>query len=246
MTIAEKLQTIAENQKAVYDAGYAKGQAEGGGGDGYYDTFWDAYQANGSRRNYENAFKADYATTGGFQPDCFYPKYDIIATGSANFMFANLGNKVGNLDMVTRLEECGVVLDMSGVTSANQAFVNSCFTRLPTINISNSSNNTQCFGGCVYLETIEKLIVSDGKTYSNTFHNCSALTNITIEGVIGTSISFNSSSGLSDASVQSIIDHLKDLTGATAQTLTFHATVCGKLTEAQKAAIAAKNWELVY
>ena len=29
MSIAEKLTTIAENQQAVYDAGYAKGQAEG-------------------------------------------------------------------------------------------------------------------------------------------------------------------------------------------------------------------------
>ena len=31
MSIAEKLVTIAENQQMVYDAGYAKGQAEGGG-----------------------------------------------------------------------------------------------------------------------------------------------------------------------------------------------------------------------
>jgi endonuclease I len=47
-------------------------------------------------------------------------------------------------------------------------------------------------------------------------------------------------------SVQSIVDALKDLTGATAQTLTFHADVGGKLTDAQKATITAKNWTLVY
>jgi hypothetical protein len=46
--------------------------------------------------------------------------------------------------------------------------------------------------------------------------------------------------------MQSIIDHLKDLTGQTPQKLTFHATAGGKLTDVQKAAITAKNWTLVY
>ena len=70
--------------------------------------------------------------------------------------------------------------------------------------------------------------------------------NITFEGVIGSTISFASCSKLTDASVQSIIDHLKDLTGQTAQTLTFHATVGGNLAEGQKAAIAARNWTLIF
>jgi hypothetical protein len=51
---------------------------------------------------------------------------------------------------------------------------------------------------------------------------------------------------LSDDSIQSIIDGLADLTGSTAQTLTLHATVGAKLTQAQKDAAAAKNWTLVY
>ena len=51
---------------------------------------------------------------------------------------------------------------------------------------------------------------------------------------------------LSDASIQSIVDGLADLTGQTAQTLTLHADVGAKLTEAQKATITAKNWTLVY
>ena len=32
MSIAEKLAQIAENEQRVYDAGYEKGKAEGGGG----------------------------------------------------------------------------------------------------------------------------------------------------------------------------------------------------------------------
>ena len=43
MSIAEKLTTIAENQQRVYDAGYAQGQNDGGGG---YDSGWnDGYQS---------------------------------------------------------------------------------------------------------------------------------------------------------------------------------------------------------
>ena len=46
--------------------------------------------------------------------------------------------------------------------------------------------------------------------------------------------------------MQSIIDGLKDLTGAESQTLTFHSAVGNKLTDTQKATITAKNWTLVY
>lgn len=102
------------------------------------------------------------------------------------------------------------------------------------------------FANSPNLHTIAKLIVSEATTYNNTFGNATALENITFEGVIGSTISFASCSKLTDASVQSIIDHLKDLTGQTAQTLTFHATVGGNLAEGQKAAIAARNWTLIF
>lgn len=59
-------------------------------------------------------------------------------------------------------------------------------------------------------------------------------------------ITFRKSEKLTTESVQSIIDGLADLTGSSAQTLTLHATVGGKLTETQKATITAKNWTLVY
>ena len=59
-------------------------------------------------------------------------------------------------------------------------------------------------------------------------------------------ITFRQSGKLTTESVQSIIDGLVDLTGSTAQTLTLHATVGGKLTDEQKASITAKNWTLVY
>ena len=87
--------------------------------------------------------------------------------------------------------------------------------------------------------------VSENATFSNTFYSCGVV-DLTIEGVIGKDINFSGAQHLSDASVQSVIDHLKDLTGQTAQTLTFHAAVAAKLTEEQKATITAKNWTLAY
>jgi hypothetical protein len=130
-------------------------------------------------------------------------------------------------------------------------FKDTTTTRLPELNFSHAHDYDS--GNGLYMtfmnatvKTIDKLVVSDKLKYNSTFNGCSNLENITFEGVIGNSLSFANSSKLTNASVQSIIDCLKDLTGATAQTLTFHATVGAKLTDAQKATITAKNWTLVY
>lgn len=75
MSVANKLQTIAENQQKVYDAGYAEGkQAE-------YDEFWNSFQNNGNARPYRNAFA-------GFTENAYNPKFPINATtieGMYNF-----------------------------------------------------------------------------------------------------------------------------------------------------------------
>jgi hypothetical protein len=54
-----------------------------------------------------------------------------------------------------------------------------------------------------------------------------------------------SSANLTEASKESIINGLADLTGGTAQTITLNG-VGAKLTAEQKARIAAKNWTLAY
>jgi hypothetical protein len=82
---------------------------------------------------------------------------------------------------------------------------------------------------------------------NNAFYGCTGLERISfVPGCIKVSLAFSSCSKLDDASIQSIIDGLADLTGKTAQTLTFHATVGAKLTQAQKDAASAKNWTLAY
>lgn len=79
----------------------------------------------------------------------------------------------------------------------------------------------------------------------NAFQNCLALEEVRFkQNSIPKSIDIKYSSLLSNASIQSIIDGLMDLTGATAQTLTLHADVKAKLTETQLATITGKNWTL--
>lgn len=65
-----------------------------------------------------------------------------------------------------------------------------------------------------------------------------------VPSCISKNISFLHSSLLSDESIQSIIDGLADLTGLETQTITFHADVKAKLTEAQITTITSKNWTL--
>lgn len=59
-------------------------------------------------------------------------------------------------------------------------------------------------------------------------------------------MNFSQNSLLSDKSIQSIIDGLADLTGGTAQTITFHKDIEAKLSDEQKAQITSKNWTLAF
>ena len=75
--------------------------------------------------------------------------------------------------------------------------------------------------------------------------NCYALSDITfVNRSIKWSLSIANSPLLTAESIQSIIDGLADLTGQTAQTITFHSTVKNKLTEEQIASATSKNWNI--
>ena len=209
------------------------------GGDDHYDIFWDAYQQNGSRINYQGAFSGE-----GWNNATFRPKYHLKPK-NANLMF----NACGIGDVQAALNNAGITLDFSGVTGAsnNQMLTDSKITRIGVVDLSACTLLNYTFFYAQFLETVEKVILADTPpTLNSAFLGLPKLTNITFEGVIGYSVSFGDSPLLTNESVQSIIDHLRDLTDAASQTLTFHATVGGKLTDAQKAAITAKNWTLVY
>lgn len=235
MTIAEKLTAVAENTPQVYAAGQ---KAE-------YDRFWDALQDHGRRTNYQTAF------TGQCMPcEVFFPKYDMHPT-AANQMFYAWNTEWydrPHVDLAERLKSCGVTLDTSNCTTFRSMFAyNRRIDVIPALDLTKATDTSYMFA-YAYSEgtkTVEKLTVSETTPFDNAFHSCNILKNITFEGTIGQALSF-AFSPLTNGSIQSVIDCLKDLTGETAKTLTVSTTTAAGLTAAQIATVTAKNWTLVY
>lgn len=103
------------------------------------------------------------------------------------------------------------------------------------------------FYGCTNLEEIRGEIENTTTTWTLWFTSCAKLREVrfkpsSIKGVFN----ITASPLLSDASIQSIIDGLADLTGGTSSTVAFHADAGARLTDEQKANITVKNWALVY
>lgn len=168
----------------------------------------------------ENGNKTNYYYTfagKGWNDDIFNPKYPIMISGSTT---AGLG----------------VFFECAGIS------------RVPVaIEVASGVSIQAMFSACSKLHTITLIkLGGNNNITSNSFNGLYVLENITFDGSIEKSVTFPQSSKLTDASVQNIIDHLADLTGKTAQTLTFHADVGAKLTDEQKAIVTAKNWTLVY
>lgn len=151
-------------------------------------------------------------------------------------------------------------ITISGGNPKNLAFFLDCavaFEEMPkrvTLNFDTAECTTfqKTFSGRVGLEVIDgqPLDCSSAKTGSPLnliFNYCYALKEIRfVPNTIFIGIDFFYCRVLSNESVQSIIDGLADLTGATAQTIRFYSEVGAKLTDEQKATITAKNWTLVY
>lgn len=229
---------LTEACEAAHANGYAAGEKH------EYDRFWDAYQENGNKTNYESAFHGT-----GWNDETFKPKYNIAPTnvngGYSMFRYSQM------TDIQKALEDRGLVLDVSRAY-LSQMFQYSKTKRLGTINMN----------ACVYagvadyafygaaIETIDKLVVKANVQFSNSvFYNCTYLTNLTIEGVIGMN-GFNVqwSPNLSKASIISIINALSTTTSgltvtlsATAVTNAFGSTTADEWT----ALVATKsNWTI--
>lgn len=236
VTVGEVDSSIDENIKAEnIKKGVSILGVEGSADATYYDTFWDNYQQNGERTDYRSAFYRD-----GWTEDNFKPKYDMIPIrASSMFSYSQINGDLGQI-----LKDCGVILDTSKSTELNSLYQGVVFTSVPCISLESAYNANSLFYGCTKLETIEKIITHKEISYSQAFNICNSLKNIAFEGEIGKTIALANSKLLSNESVQSIIDHLVDLTGSTAQTLTLHADVKAKLTDEQIASITSKNWTL--
>ena len=113
------LDEMAQSISRVYDNGHERGYMEGfssgeeeglkrgeaWGAKAEYDRFWDAYQQNGNRDNYTNAFYS-------WDKESFNPKYTISGTNMQGmFLYATI-------------EEINVDIDARNTTN-----MNSCFNR---------------------------------------------------------------------------------------------------------------------
>ncbi len=197
-----------------YDIGFSNGLAEG-----YDDAtadWWNTY-LDPMRRGRP----CNYLFAGpGWNANNFYPNQDIKPLDNATALFNRFSwnSSYPNIDLAQRLEECGVVLDVSGAITAADLFSNAFVTRVPSLNLSNPSSTatalTRVFQDARYLVTIDELIIrEDGtNTFPQTFNGCTALENVKFTGVIGSSINF-SNSPLTAASMKSIVKHLKDFRG---------------------------------
>lgn len=243
MSIAEKLQTIAENVPKVYNAGYEKGKSEGGT-DTHYDTFWDSYQDNGNRTDYFHAFSGQ-----GWNDETFNPKYPMKPV-NAESMFGWSG--------ISKIE-CGEgkAIDFVNCTNLYDCFRSMAnLTEVGDINGANITSMNICFQDCRKLVKIGTITVNEKTTFTNIFNLCISLTTVKFKGTIGKKIDLGYSALLSKESIVSTINALSDNTSDlsvsfshTAVNNAFETSVGaadGIASEEWKNLIATKpNWTIV-
>ena len=222
---------MASEMDAVFKAGK---KAE-------YDRFWDAFQDNGNRTNYNQAFNGY-----GFNSLNFYPKYNIT-TIDASSMFINWNRDTHAINLKERMEECGVKFDFSKTTNFLRVFyyVNRV-TEFPEMDMSMATSLNQTFAYNYAMVSIEKLIVGAGTVFQGTFESCGALQNLIIGGTIGQNgFNVGNCTKLTHESLMSIVNALKDYSGSGATyTVTLGATNLNKLTDEEKAIATGKGWTL--
>lgn len=188
-----------------YQEGYDKGTADGteAGKQAEYNTFWDAFQDNGNRTDYYEAFAGI-----GWTDETFAPKYNIVAKGNTRSLFDQ--TRITNLKGI--FETRGLTLNLSGITNCQALFANSKVTHVPELDLSGCTALTQLFSYAYDVVSIDKIKVNFTGS-GNGFTGCSNLEYVIFEGVIGgTGLDLSYANKLSKASWQSVISCLSATT----------------------------------
>lgn len=191
MSIADKILRAKTDYDEVYDAGYEAGKAEGGGGDGGLDEFSDAWQNNGNRISYREAFSETSFTH-------ISPKYPIKPK-NADSMFAN--------SRILETVEWDK-FDLSETGSLYNAF--GYCGKLKTVDTDLAVNSTgatilnSIFRECKALERVKSLTIYPEAALKNSFDGCENLVDITIVGTIGQNVDFGACKNLSKDSLMYI------------------------------------------
>ena len=214
MSIAEKFEIIADE---VYEIGYEKGKAEGGNTEEAYNQGF----VEGKQAEYDKFWDA-------FQQNGERAYY--------YYAFAYQWN-----------DECynpkyPIVCGTSN-TDGNNIFRGSEITDTK-VPIYLSGNGQAMFYSCKQLKTIRKLVVTEDASYVNMFYTTATVENITIEGVIGKSLSM-AACPLTIESMKSIINALKDHSGTDKEgtyELRF-SSGCWEVLEADSTAPDGSTWQ---
>ena len=209
----------AQNFPSKVNEVYDKGRTD------EWSDFWDVFQQNGTRTNYNYAFHQDVGNPGTEQiwtDKTFKPKYDFKLT-SANRAFLGLSVT----DFVKCLVDMGIEFDTSQCTNTNSIFSKNSTWRLPTLDLSVSTSISGLVANCYKLEKIEKIIwgekISPNST-TNAFSGCPFLAEFESEGTLAVSVSF-ASCPLTVETIKGLILCLKNYAGtsnAGAYTLTLN------------------------
>ena len=185
----------------------------GGGSDEYRTALWNGIQQKGGRKDYQHAFRGWSSAH-----DYWKPIYDINMT-NCSFAFYSFTSNVGLPELC---ERAGISIDFSRCSTYNQTF---SYCNCPDVGVIDM-RGTNATGSCFqysYVKKVHIILKADGsQTHtSGAFTGATYLTDLTLEGAIGKTISFRDCP-LNKASIENVFDVL--LSSATGQTVTFKKT----------------------
>lgn len=217
-----------------YYEGHLAGDAEGfeRGKQAEYDAFWDAFQRNGRRQDYQFGFAGS-----GWSELIFKPKYKIAPTGSYDGKGLFFHFKVFD-STVLDYREIADMIDLTQVTNASNIF-NSALINYIDVDFSNATNLDACFSNewnQTYRTHITLKVSEKCTSYVATFLYSSALTHLLFKegSKIAANLSVSSSTKLVKESIESIVRALWD--NASGKTLTLSITAIKKAFETSSGA----------
>lgn len=232
--------------KEVSDGGYERGYAQGvteGEKQGYTKGYTDG-ESKGYEQGYEQGNSVYYANQLPYYARVVFPEnFDLVLR-----MKELTNDTYQNFYLAENLKRVKIVTDNKEAPLG----LNQAFRECPSIEVVDLTECSRkisrldyCFFQCSNLISIfGALDLSELTDTASLGFLADSIRDIEfVPNTIKKSIRFTSYQ-FTDASIESIINGLADLTGSTTQTLTLNR-IGAKLTEEQRARITAKNWTLV-
>ena len=230
------------------EEGYSEGKADGitegieQGKQAEYDAFWDSFQQEGARTDYQRAFYGAW-----WNDENFKPKYDIKPSGNAAEMF----NNSGITDLKSICERQGITLDFSQVTYSSNTFHKSKVTRIPVLDVRNIANCSSLFNSANNLVWVDGVKLNEnggqafGASVSSNWVLYSMIAHLPIlSGVINTNC-WMPLPALDKESIESFFAALSDTTSGLSMTFSKKAKEAAFTEEEWAMLVATKpNWTI--